>query len=1475
MNLFSLLKKFFYAIILLLASIILLFSIAWASLQSEYIQTKAVNFFASQLSSSLKADVHIEHVGIAFFNRIVLEGVLVKTSKGDTVISSKKIYARLRSFSIKRKIFDISTIALVNPEVHIKADKYGNVNIADWFSNVSKTDTTQNKWLFKVSNVKLENARFSFLQDGIQASKSVFDYQRTIVDSLSCSFENIKIRNTFTIFDIIDLTCKERCGFKINELKSQVFLSAHSINFYDFSVLTPLSEVKARFIHMGFKSYSGFKDFLTSVTMDSKIEPSKVSMKDISFFTDALAGLDQIVHVTGTFKGTVSDFAVTNLDMSLLDSTRLMGKVEISGLPDIKNSYFFIDVKRLKTTISDIASIPMYPFTSGEKIPVPKSYFKFGNIRYTGNFTGLITDLVSYGNITTSLGNISSDILIKTIKDKQKIDISGNFSTQCFNLGKLLDASPTLGNVDMNVKINSHFNTKSLETAELIGSISTIEFNQYSYQNVNFSGNLSPKMFDGIVTIKDKNLDLDFKGLCDFSKKLPSLNFTANVEHMNPYKLKYGISDSLTNISFNLHSKLTGNRIENMNGIVSIDSLLFENKKGQAYISNAKASIENTKNNESITFESDFLKAKVWGNFRFNQLQPAITKTLSKILPTVFNDNPKNIFQNNEKVHFAIEIKNLNKLTPAFIPKFSISNNSKLTGDFNLAKNTLNMSGDIPFISYGTNKISNLTISAQTDQDKVLFNSEFDMPVFNVAFKDISISGELHNDSIITHYKWFKKDSLVYAGNIKTVGSFIKKNAQVQASFTMLPSDVTIADSVWSMSKSFINMSSEAIAISGFSFHNNSQILNIDGIISKNNSDSLLVNVSNFDTKYFNKFIKSKDYEIKGILNGYIALFQIPNNFHFQSKITASDFVIANNEMGTLFLLSAWDNTKQAVDVDFYTQKGKIKPINITGVIYPEDEILDLNAEINNANVNLLSLYTKIFASDLKGYLNGQVRIFGKINNPEMQGYVDLKKVSLVIDYLKTRYNLSGRCNVTNQKIDFNNIQVFDSEGNPGIVTGNLEFEKYKNFTYNIVVDFKNFMVLNTKASDNNYFYGKAFATGVAKIQGDLSHTQIDGSAKSTTNSIIYIPVNSQSSVEENNFLTFKNKSNLTVKKAPESTFDGIVMNFDLDVTPDAEIQIILDEKVGDIIKSNGSGTVMMNIDTKGKFNMYGTYEIQNGDYLFTMHNLVNKKFDIEQGSKLTWNGDPLDAIADITAIYRVRTSVFPLMSFLVNDTADDYKRRIPIDCKIILTDKILSPNIAFFVDMKDADEKAREVFNNLSQDEKDKQFMTLLVLNSFFFENLNQEQTTALNKTSMEVFSNQLSNLASNINKDINVGINYRPGAANTNTNDELEIAMSTELLKNRVIVNVNSTSQIRNSQNQNPNQQTTDNGFMGDVIIEVKLNKKGTLRARGFSRSNADNLTKKSDTQGSGLSFSQSFNTLADLFRGNKKREKIKKTN
>ena len=349
----------------------------------------------------------------------------------------------------------------------------------------------------------------------------------------------------------------------------------------------------------------------------------------------------------------------------------------------------------------------------------------------------------------------------------------------------------------------------------------------------------------------------------------------------------------------------------------------------------------------------------------------------------------------------------------------------------------------------------------------------------------------------------------------------------------------------------------------------------------------------------------------------------------------------------------------------------------------------------------------------------------------------------------------------------------------------------------------------------------------------------------------------------EYDFVNFVDNSNeiiiiddfLALEQESES---NVRVNLDLEVTPEADVQIIIDKQLGDIIKANGSGNLKLEIDlNQDIFNMFGQYAIEKGDYLFTLQGVINKRFQIGDGSTITWNGELTEALMDIKAIYSLRTTLKPL-----NPMSEEpvYSSRTQVDCEINLAGKLMEPSINFdiVVPIAEEDPSLKAVVQDaLNTEERvSMHFLSLLVINSFTSDNTSAQSSgfsKGIYSTAGEMLSNQLSNWISQWTSAVDIGVNWRPGEELSS--NEIELAFSTQLFNDRLTIN----------SNVDMGNQNVASGIAGDVNVDLKIVPSGKLRLKAFYRSNDDILygTNLGEyTAGAGLMYREDFNNLRELF-------------
>jgi hypothetical protein len=788
--------------------------------------------------------------------------------------------------------------------------------------------------------------------------------------------------------------------------------------------------------------------------------------------------------------------------------------------------------------------------------------------------------------------------------------------------------------------------------------------------------------------------------------------------------------------------------------------------------------------------------------------------------------------------------------------------------NYNAEVKRLLLTASFKELKYNNHTFENLNINTFSNDSLFTLITKCDNFLLNNYFKleNFKTTSLIHNDNIDFKVDWYSIEGENYGGKIRASSSFNQKEAFDKPSFitTILPSQIIVKDSIWKIDKSFIVIDTTSIAFRNFSINHNNQSFEIEGKVSENSDDTLFFNFKDLELAHLNVITKEKKLEFGGVINGEGNFSSIFNNPLFFADLEIDNLILNNEEFGFTQIYSHWIEENKAIQLEANTiQKGN-NTVNISGNYYPDNKNIMFNVVLNKLGVNVLNPYLKSFASNITGSSDGTVLVSGTLKKPDFNGSIFVQNAAMTIDYTKTRYNFTSEVLVEKNRLVFKNVNALDPYENSAITNGFVKFGPKKEMNFEFNINANNLHSLNTTEVDNEAFYGTAFSTGIINIIGDKNGTLMDISIRTEKETKVNIPLTYIQSTGETGFIRFNSNSKKYAAEPEEYNFNfsNFKLNIDLEITPDAEALLIFDSKIGDVIRGRGEGNIKMNIDETDNFNMFGDFTIEEGDYLFTLQNVINKRFKIKRGGSILWNGKPYDANIDVEAIYGLKTSLSSLIdSNSTYYSNDDYKKRIPVECQVYLTDNLLNPDINFDISLPTADEEAKTLLKTaINTEEKlNKQFLSLLVLNSFM-----KEQTTNSNFTSgsstaglgsittSELLSNQLSHWLSQISDDWDVGVNYRPG--DEISQDQVEVALSTQLFDDRVSINGGVGY----------GGQTIDqaSNIVGDFSVDVKINKSGKLRVRAFNESN-DKLQYQDTpyTQGVGIYYREEFNSFSNL--------------
>jgi hypothetical protein len=1446
--------------------------------QTESFQTWAAQKVTSYLSKELDAKVDIQKLKISFISNVTLQGVFVSDKHHDTLVYGKDITINLSGFDYGKQQLSIDEVKL--SDVKVKLLKYKNEEdwnfqyLADYFASTdtTKTDTTSSPWKIKYGALKLNNVEFTYhlLRDTDNVVQNM-NYNHIHVYNAFGTLTDIDFKGDTIKAQITDLSAKEHCGIILKKLTTKAYVSSTELRCDSIYLKTANSFVKGR-LSFKYDHWEDYLDFIDKVYIKGNLKDSTyVNFKDIAYFADDLNGMNEVLVLKGKVRGFVNDLSGTKMVVSYRSNTQFIGDMSITGLPDINKSFIHFDAEKLSTSKFDLEKFPIPPFSNPTYLDLPTEFSKLGVVSYRGKFDGFISDFATYGTFKTDVGNVKTDLRMYTNSKSNVVEYSGLVSTTNFNLSKLFPSVKAFGPMSLTTKINGKGFTKKELDATFDGVIQSISYNHYNYDDIKIDGSFKNQIFSGNVVSKDTNANFSFNGSIDFSNKVNKMDFISTINNFDLDKTHFSIPQLTGRVSSQIFINLNGNNIDDLSGVINFDNTIYKTSDKTYKLSVFNLNLDQSSSIKNIKLVSSIANFELSGKYKLTTLPNAFKQYLNEYFPTFIKTDSRYIYS--DKANLSLKVKNFTIVNELFVKDLMVSPNTIIDCAFDASINYLFVKTNSDLITYAGVKFRNneIDINSLTKGVKLNYKAKainisdslsFKNPVFELTASDKISNFDLNWDNLTT-----PKNSGIVSGSAK----FDNQKAVI----LLDKIKYTIEDSLWQIVKTnpITIDTAFTVTIDPITFYNHNQLITFDGKLSKSNQDKFDVFIQNFRLSQLNPFLKEAKASIDGSLTGNTSVFGLFGKTLISSNLNFQELKFNNKLIGYGEIKSEYNPEKEYVSIDGFSAFAKdfdgnlMKNIVFSGNYYPKkkEENIDVKFKAEPFDLSLLQPYLQDILTFKVGFLKGNGTVTGTLDNPQINAKLKFFKCVMIVDFLNVQYTVSGDVDIMPKQINFENLEVRDKMGNSGSVYGNIFHNNFKDMRIDFDVNTNKLMVLNTTAANNPSYYGTAYASGNAGIYGFLDDIKMELNLKTNGGTYFYIPLDGPSEIGNNDFIKFVTKD--TIKTIVKKTKSNFSLDFNLEATKDAEVQLIFDEKSGDVIKARGDGNLNLKINSKGKFDMFGDYVLSSGDYLFTLEDFVTKKFEIQKGSSIKWNGNVYKAEIDIVANYKQRASIKPLFP---NDSVNNYNKRFPVDCKLYMKDKLTSPDITFGIELPTIDETTRSAIKSILSDENEmnRQVFSLLLLRSFITPvsvsgGGGISAGGAAAATGSEMLSNKMSNWLNGVTKDVDIGVNYRPGG--TLSSDELDLALSKQLFNNRLAIDGNFGVANNNSTTTTSKSNNSSN-LIGDVTLEYKLSESGKYRVKAFNRSNDNTEAATSGgpfSQGIGIFYREEYESIGELYR------------
>jgi hypothetical protein len=1160
-------------------------------------------------------------------------------------------------------------------------------------------------------------------------------------------FEQLNTKDHLLQANIKNLTFKEKSGFFLKNLTAFTTIDTNKIELKNLLLVTNQSRLSDYYL-MQFSSFDDFNDYVNKVRMKGNFKNSHLSSRDVAYFTPELSEMNLNLDINGQITGLVNNLRAKKLSVKAGKATYIKGDFILKGLPNLKETFMDLKIEMAGTNKKDLEELLINTTGKPAKI-IPPILGKFGNINFNGTFTGFQNDFIAYGEFKTKLGRVVSDVNMK-INNKGIPSYSGNVKTYDFNLGNLLDQK-SLGKVTAAVNIVGRGAEIKGLREKIDGDINYIDFNNYRYRNVRINGLFDNKFFDGNLSINDKNIQLAFDGGVNLNPRLPVFDFKATIKNAKLKALNL-FKDSLK-VDATFSTNFSGNNLNNIQGDLSIVQIRLDNVKGIYNIDSVALQAQGLGIDRTLTVKSDIFDASIKGQYDLNTIGSYYKSLAKRYIPSLKTNIGRFGEQN---FQFNLKVKRFEPIAELVAPGLELDDQAVLIGTFDSHKNIATLNGSVKKLTYKGVTINNLILDENTTTDQLQAIITSDRVDLNdsLYIKNVNISNILRNDSLALNVKLSNSDD----DNQLDLNGLIEFSKDTTARISILPSLLMINNEDWAIQEKVrIRFNQGKTEITNFDLTNGKQTLSIDGSLSDDPKDVLLVGFKDFSLKTLNPFIKTTGINLNGSLNGETRLSNIMKSPRIHDNVKVDSLTFNNIHIGNVIDTSSYDKTANLANV--YTRiltAGK-QTLALDGTLDLKGKLLDLSIKLDHCEIAILEPFVETLVSNLKGQISTDLSVKGPFSKPEINGTVSLEKSQLTVNYLKTTYTITDKVSVNNSNISISNLKLLDIYGNQAVANGTVNLTNVNNPDLDITVKARNFMALNTTVKDNSIYFGQAFGTGTFIFRGPTNRLFIGIDAKTEKGTVFNLPLNSSETVSSKDFITFVDKDTANVVKKV-TDFDGLTMSFKLSVDPNSTTNLFT--TLGNL-SGKGNADLNLEINSLGDFEMSGDYIIESGSFDFTAQEVINKKFNIRQGGTIRWTGNPTAAQIQLKAIYALRASLGDLYVAANRSASTNSAERVSTEVEMGLSGLLLKPDIKldiFFPSNPAIKEELQAYFNDPNN--LNLQAFSLIIRRSFApgtgKSDLGKQLTSGVTSTATELLFNQFNNVLSSLNLDF-VDINIR----------------------------------------------------------------------------------------------------------------------
>ncbi|MEM6684643.1 MAG: translocation/assembly module TamB domain-containing protein [Bacteroidota bacterium] len=1423
------------------------------------VQTTVGQKATNWLNEKYGTDINIDRIGLKWNGDISLKDIYIKDYLKDTLIHINALETSILSFNnaINSKL-EFGTVTIDGLTLNINTEKDSTDTTLDVFIaklDSGPSDGTPSNFLLTSSKLKLKDSKFRFT-DQNNRTPEMLDFIE-----LAGDVYNFEVRGPNVHGDVEGLTFLDVHGLRVNAMDTSFDYTLTQMRFDDLEIKTDNSHLKG-FVVFDYER-KDFAQFLDKVQVTAKFTDSDVDFSEVNYFYDEFGNKKGKLNTELT--GVLNDLTTKNFDFRS-PGTVIKGNVQYKNLFNSSRMFYMKgDFSRFSSNHYQLST--MLPKIIGENLP--SSLNRLGQF----NMNGLVevTENIIDADVTiaTDIGNAELAVNITDVSDRENAVYIGNVKFENFDLGFYIQ-DEMLGTISTDLYVDGKgFTEESLNT-EVVGFVSALYYNDYMYNNLNVSGVLKDQLFDGNLVSNDPNADFDFQGLANFAGEVNEFRFKASINTLDLNTINFVKRDRISVLKGDMVLDLVGNTIDDMAGDIFFKKIAYTNQNNTYAFKNFSIHSEFNEDIRTLTVDSpDIIGGTVTGRFHFDEVIDLVQNSVGSIYA---NYRPIEVLPNQ---YLTFNFRIYNKIVDVFLPDVELSKNTWLRGSIIGDENKFNLTFKTPQIIAYDNTIDNVELIV--DNKNPLFNTYIEVANVDTKWYDaqeFNLINKTLNDTLFfrTEFKGGKGLNDIY--NLSFYHTIDSLNKSVVG---LKKSDVSFRGNKWFVNakndrknRFIFDKNLDSIFIEKIVMSHENEEIDLEGELLGENNKSIKLEFINVGLEKITPSIDS--IRLGGKVNGKLDIKQINGGYVPKSNLGIGNLEVNDKLLGDLTVDITGDELLQQFNVDAKLVNETVESLSAAGTINFANNIntVDVVAAIEKFDISPFSPLGEDVITDIRGFISGRANVVGNLSNPAINGELSMLAGGMYIPYLNVDLDLanSSIIKLYDQTFEFDDVTILDTQDyTKAQLNGTISHTSFDDWQLGLQLTTDRLLVLNTEEDEDeeSLYYGTGYISGEAYLTGPTDQLTISVNGTTEKGTSLKIPISDVASVGDASFIKFVNKEEFYDPKIQAANalddISGLELAFELDVTPDAEVEIVVDKRAGSSIKGSGFGSLLMEINTNGKFNMYGDFITYKGEYNFKYRGIINKKFTLQPDGTITWDGDPFKAQLNVEAVYNLQANPDVLL-----DTPT-YNKKIPVEVGIRLTGDLMQPEPLFNISFPTTQGVAEsELTDFLLNDDDRRRLQALSLLSQGRFVNSVNINQNALTGNLIETASGLINDaLSGDGDNKLNVGVNYSQAdrSLNLETADQLGLTVSSQI----------SDKITFNGQIGVPVGGVTQTAIVGDAEIEISLNEDRTLTAKIFNRQNQIQYVGEIEgfTQGIGLSYQVDFDTLKELvdkvFKGKKK--------